>query len=238
MSAERITPRVRSHRRAGSVVFRTGIALTIFGAGAVLWGSLLPWQTLTVFDMPIAPPGLVGWGAATAACGLLALTRPRSAPLLALFLGLLCLGIATDARRTIGRATARRVLEVKQRLAPINARLEAIRLPPIEPFPSSVLARNFVGPGPEWTLWGGVLLVLGGTFRFAGNRLERTCAACGRFRGADRRVLFCDRCGTPADAFVRCSRCFTAAGRDDRFCVQCGFSLQSSSAEPGPAAGT
>lgn len=215
---------IASNRLPSLVLVGIGFTLVILGSGAVIWGSLLPWLTVKVFDVAIVVPGVVGLGAATAAIGLLTLTRSRSYPPITLLLGLLCLFIGNAAPIVIGRQVARQVLEIKQRLSPINERLEQVNLPPIEPFTGGVISQNYVGSGPLWTFWGGAMLVAGATLQFAGNRLRRTCAACGQYWHPGRDISFCSHCGAVASDLLRCKRCLEPLEKEDQFCVHCGTS--------------
>jgi hypothetical protein len=205
------------------MLYGLGFVFLLGGSGMILWGSLLPWLTLKVFGLPVLLPGVVGLGSVTAVLGLSALTRTRPFPLMNLLLGLICTVVGIQAQQVIGRTTARQILTVQQQLAPINAHLEQVNLPPIEPFSDSVIARNYVGPGPTWVVWGGIALATAGLLQFAGSRLERTCAYCHTFWRAGREIYFCPRCGKAARIASRCERCFTPLQRHDRFCTNCGM---------------
>jgi hypothetical protein len=194
----------------------------LIGAGLTCWGSILPWLTLKLFGMPIVLSGVVGLGSVTALLSLFALTRTRTFPLVNLVLGLLCALIGMQAQQFIGKTVTQQILGVRMRLAPVNARLEQVNLPPIEPFGDSISPHDYVGSGPGWVVWGGLAIAVGGVLQFAGGRLERTCAYCGIFWRPGRAIYFCSRCGKLAQAASRCTRCFTSLERQDRFCTNCG----------------
>jgi hypothetical protein len=187
-------------------------------------GGVLPWAQFAVFGIPLALPGLLTWGALTAGAGLLALTSARRVPLAGVALGLAAMVGGGVAQQAVGRGVVQTLLRVERALAPVNARLAEATLPPVEPFRSIRPARDYVGAGPTWTLWGGAALALGSACRFAGGRLRRTCASCGATWEVDRAddVIFCPRCGTQAAPVTGCRACHAPLRKGDRFCWRCG----------------
>ena len=205
-----------------------GLVLGGAGSIAVAVGAVLPWARFTVLGVDVALPGIAGWGALSLSGALLALFCLRRLPLLAVLLGLLAAGMGAHAQKETGRALKGRLLGLQQALAPVNDKLLRVGLPPVEPFAIGRPWREFVGPGPVWTFWGGAALALGGAALFAGMRLARTCPGCGALWSPERAgsIAFCPACGGRAgSAVTSCPACHAAAELDDRFCASCGVSL-------------
>jgi hypothetical protein len=204
----------------------TGTGLTFAGALALIIGGILPWARFQLLGAEIGIPGAVEWGAVTIVLGLLVLSVTvirRRLPLLVMAMGFVALGIGLRAQGETGRQVRGRMLSVENIIAPVNARLAQVALPPIEPFgPGLGRQQDYVGPGPLWTALGGAGLALGGTLGFVGGRLSRSCGSCGALWRTGRPVLFCPSCGTPATRIAICARCLTPREAGDRFCVACG----------------
>ena len=215
--------------RSGTAWLRwIGAAFTFAGALALVVGGILPWARFTLLGMEVGIPGVLEWGAVTMGIGLLVLSVQglrRRLPLLVLVLGFAGLGIGMQAQKEAGKVLRGRLLALENGLAPVNARLAQVTLPPIEPFgPSIGRSRDYLGPGPAWTIWGGVGLALGGTLGFVGGRLGRSCRSCGFTWRSGRIVHFCPSCGTSTGNDILCTRCQSPLEGRDRFCVSCGSS--------------
>lgn len=212
------------NRQVGNVLGLTGKGLALGGAAAVAVGGALPWAMLTVFGVPLALPGVLSlWGAVAIGLAALALTWSRSFPWVLIVLGAVAGWIGVEAEKTVGREVVAFKLRVEQALGPTNARLGQATLPPVEPFQGIGPAREHVGPGPVWVLWGGVALTFGGIGQVAGERLRRTCGNCGSAWGRHRDGLaYCPRCGTATDATPHCANCRQPLEKGDRFCSHCG----------------
>lgn len=212
------------NRRAGNVLQFLGRSIGIVGAGIVAIGGAMPWVLLTVFDIPLSLPGIVQWwGMATVGLAVLALTWSRNFPWLWLALGLLCMLAGQEAQRTVGREVISFKLRVSRALAPTNDKLAQVALPPIEPFPAIGRAQDHLGPGPIWTIWGGVGLMLGGGFQLLGGRLRRTCGTCRTvWSGKRDEPMYCPNCGTVTSTDPHCISCHRRLERNDHFCPTCG----------------
>lgn len=204
-----------------------GLILGGAGAAAVAVGAVLPWTRFGIFGTEFSIPGVMGWGALTLAAALAALVVGRRAPLLAVAVGMLALGVGAQAQRETGRAVKGRVLELQRSFDNVNSRLMQVGLPPIEPFERGRLWRDFVGPGPLWTFWGGAALAVGAAAVFAGERLGRSCPRCGITWSAIRagRVTFCPACGIRLGPITQCRACGGSVEPKDTFCATCGASL-------------
>ncbi len=204
-----------------------GALAGVAGALAVAAGGVLPWARLTVFGVVFGVPGVFGLGALTLSAALLALLAGRRFPLLAVVCGLLALGLGLHAQRETGKALRKRTLALESALWPVNDRLIRAGLSPVEPFPPGQRRADLVGPGPDWTLWGGAVLALGGLTRFAAQRLACQCPRCKRGWPAARRdrVTFCPACGERVGPFVRCPSCAEPVALGDVFCGVCRTSL-------------
>jgi hypothetical protein len=220
-------PAAKARRQNAVWLNRGGLTLRVLGALAVLVGSVLPWAKLTIFGVDLSLPGVAGLGAVTATLGLMALILPRALPLLGVALGLACLLIGGQTQRSVGRTILHYVLAIETRLAPVNAKLARVAIPPIEPFEGIGPAARYVGPGALWTAWGGAALALGGALQFAGGRLGRTCVSCGTVWPPDRLLNYCPRCGVFAATVPLCSACHEPLWSGDRFCGHCGTSVDS-----------
>ena len=203
-----------------------GFLLGSVGAALALAGALLPWAHLTVFGWDVSLPGIL-WSAGAftvflALLGLLALAR---LPLLTGTLGCLCLVAVGVGRSAPPREVVRKLLELRQTLAPVNARLEQVRLPTIEPFGEGVgRASEHAGPGSVVALWGAALLTRGGVSRFAGVRESRRCGACRTLWPSSRleNLRFCPACGVARFAGPHCAHCGEPLKPGDKFCFRCG----------------
>lgn len=217
--------------RSGSNWLRwTGAALTLGGALASIAGGILPWARFTLLGMVVGIPGALEWGAVTTGIGLLVLSvngLRRRLPLLVMILGLVGFGIGLQAQKETGRLMRGRLLSLENSLAPVNARLAQVTLPPIEPFgPGIGRSGDYLGPGPLWTIWGGAALALGGTLSFTGGRLGRSCGYCGCLWKTGRVVRFCPSCGKPTQKTDLCIQCRSPLEGKDRFCAACGTSAK------------
>ena len=205
-----------------------GFLLGSVGAALAVAGALLPWAHLTVFGWEFALPGIL-WsaGGATVFLALLSLFALARLPILTGVLGLVCFFAVAQGRSAPPREVVRRLLELRQTLAPVNARLEQVSLPPIEPFGAGVgRAADHAGPGGSVALWGAALLTLGGAVRFAGLRENRRCGGCRTLWGISRleTLRFCPSCGVARFPGPHCKNCGDPLAAHDRFCVRCGAS--------------
>ncbi len=203
-----------------------GTALTFGGALSLILGAILPWARFQILGTEVGIPGAAEWGAVTLIVGLLVLSVTglrRRMPLLVMVLGFVALSIGMRARDETGKQVRSRLLAVENSLAPVNARLAQVTLPPIEPFgPGLGRSQDYLGPGPFWTVLGGVGLALGGTLCFTGGRLGRSCRSCGVLWRTGRAVLFCPACGTGTGKTDLCVVCKSPLESRDRFCASCG----------------
>lgn len=203
-----------------------GAVLTFGGALSLIVGGILPWARFQILGTEIGIPGAVEWGAVTIVVGLLVLSVTglrRRLPLLVMVLGLVGLVIGMRAQEETGKHVRGRLLAVENSIAPVNARLAQVALPPIEPFgPGLGRSGDYLGPGPLWTVVGGACLALGGTLSFTGERLGRSCRRCGVLWRTGRTVLFCPSCGTSTGRTDACIRCLSSLESGDRFCASCG----------------
>lgn len=213
-------------RRRGPVWLRSvGNILSILSALGLILSSLLPWAQFTFFGNEVRFPGVIGWGMLTLLIGVLTLAAGwlRRLPLLMVLLGLLSILAALQAERDAGKAVRRRILETRMMMAPVNARLEQITLPPVEPFgPGIRPARDYVGPGPLYAAIAGSMLALGATLTFVGGRMGRSCGVCGALWREGRAVFFCPACGVSAGKSHLCPVCHNPREPGDHFCVRCG----------------
>ena len=206
----------------------SGAGFLLGGAGAMLAvaGALLPWAHLTVFGWEIALPGILwGAGAATVFLALLCLFALVRLPILTGVLGLVCFFTVALGRPAPPREVVRRLLELRQTLAPVNARLEQVSLPPIEPFGAGVgRVAEHTGPGSAVALWGAALLTLGGVSCFAGLRENSRCRSCRTFWERSRLefLRFCPVCGVARFPGPHCARCGEPRKSEDKFCLRCG----------------
>jgi hypothetical protein len=204
-----------------------GLVLALAGSAAVAVGAVLPWTRFTVFGALVSIPGVAGLGALSLCCGVLALLWARRLPLLGVLLGLVAFGIGAHAQQATGRAVKGRLLGLGQALAPVNDKLLRVGLPPVEPFELGRPWREFVGPGPAWTFWGGAALAVGSAAVFAGGRLRRSCPHCGAHWPPARAgsVAFCPACGKRVGPLACCPACRAAVLPGEKFCAACGVSL-------------
>ena len=202
--------------------------LTIAGALTALAGAVLPWIRLELFGVPVAVPGVAGLGLVGAAAAALALLRLRPFPVARLLLALIPLIVGVHGARSVGRDAARSLLSLQVRLAAVNARLEQVSLPPLEPFGAIGRRRELTGPGPLWMGWGGGLLVGGALAGIAAGRRRRTCLACGTLWRPERAswLAFCPACGARADGLRACGACRGPLEPGDQFCGSCGKSAE------------
>ncbi len=220
---------IRNKRRMARAVQWAGTGFAAVGIGCVLWGSVLPWATLPIFDLPFALPGLLFlWGGASVGAALWAGGRlgQRRLPWVICLLGLVPIYAGWIAPKQAGQFVRGFILHWEQVIAPTNAKLAQAALPPIEPFDGVKRPNDYIGPGIAWTLWGGVLLSGGGAAFAWGERRTRSCFNCGRAWAAPRTpdVSFCPSCGAFAVPLGpgRCANCRTPLQKGDAFCVACG----------------
>lgn len=206
-----------------------GIALVLAGAVGLVVAAALPWATLTVLNTPVALPGVaVGLGAITAAIGVICIAQfgiLRRFAYLGVALGLLAAYIGVRAEAETGKVIVQQLLAVQRRLAPVNARLAEVSMPPIEPFGSAIGSRrDHVGVGIGYTAWAGAVVATGSVLLLAGERLRRTCGNCSRAWNAKRgeTPAHCPRCGNKNTDETLCHRCNTPLLRGETFCVTCG----------------
>lgn len=220
---------LRKRQTAFAALRIAGGVTAAAGCAAIAYGAVLPWARFTVFGVDLTAPGVTGWGALSLSAALVALVSGRRFPLLGLLLGLLALGIGNQAQRETGRILKGRVLGLQQALVPVNDKLMRVGLPPIEPFPLGRPWRDYLGPGPLWTFWGGTLLAVGSAAIFAGDRLGRSCPRCGAQwrRARAGTVVFCPACGEPVAPLAACPACLAPAEPGDHFCTACGVALSS-----------
>ncbi|MBC8101107.1 MAG: zinc ribbon domain-containing protein [Cytophagales bacterium] len=213
-----------------------GTFLTFGGAFALVVGGVLPWMRFSLFGIAVGVPGVTGWGAATATIGLLTLSASllrRRAPLLVSVLGMVALIVGQRAQQETGPGFLKRLLAFENAIAPVNARLAQVALPPIEPFGAGIgRSRDYLGPGPLWTVVGGATLAIGAALTFAGGRLGRSCGHCGALWRTGRSVRFCPACGTDAGGPVLCLQCRTPLESGDGFCAVCGIPSGTPSGTP------
>jgi hypothetical protein len=200
------------------------------GALAVAVGGVLPWAHLTVFGMDLNVPGVVTGvaGATTLLAALIALTCLRAWPLVAVLCGLAALVIGARADEETGRVLRKQTLAIEVALMPVNAQLMRAGLPPVEPFPPGQRRRDLIGPGPRWALWGGAVLALGATLRFAAGRLAGACSRCGVRWPPERlgTITYCPACGERVGSGPQaCRVCRAPARSGDAYCAACGSPL-------------
>jgi hypothetical protein len=186
-------------------VRRLGAVIATIGALITLWGALLPWATFPFFGLQVALPGALIGGGWTLLIGLLALQFARRFPYFGVLLGIAATLLGVQARRDAPKRISRETLELRQRLTPINTRLEALHLAPIEPF-------------------GAALIFFGSLAIPIGARLRRGCACCGSLWPESRlaQIAFCPDCGTKSAETTLCAQCGTVHGPGDKFCIRCG----------------
>lgn len=213
-------------RRLGTWLWHGGRLLGSAGALGVLAGSIAPWVQLSLFGTALTAPGVLFAGAWSAAAGLVALSVLRRAPLVAALAGIVALGIGVSQGKLAVQSVTRQMLSLRMRLLPVNARLEQVRLSPIEPFGEA--GRAEPGPGPAWVTLGGAALLLGGVAAGLGARWRRSCPQC-RLVWSDERLptlLHCPGCGLRRTSARQCQSCWHVAEKTDKHCVHCGEALQ------------
>jgi|GEM_PF-2455624 hypothetical protein len=212
------------NRKIGTVLQFLGKGIGFTGAIVVVVGGVLPWMQLTVFNIPLAFPGMVTlWGAVAVGLAVLSLSWGRGVPWLWVAVGIACGVIGQSVAQTVGRDVVRYKLQVEQQLASVNSRLAQAAIPPLEPFPAIGTAKDHLGPGPVWVFWGGVVLTMGGMSQIVGGRLQRTCGNCGTTWAIGRTPLsYCPQCGTPLSEQSHCAMCRQPLSKSDRFCANCG----------------
>ena len=216
-------------RTVGRVLTGIGIVTVLMGAVGLIVAAALPWAILTVLNLPVSLPGAaLGWGAVTAGIGVIAIAQfgfLRRFAWLGIVLGLLAAYIGVRAQNETGKVIVQYLLRVQGRLAPINARLAEVTLPPIEPFGSGIGARkDHVGTGPGYTVWAGATLATGSLLLLVGERFRHTCSHCRRVWSAKRseHIPFCPHCGNRTSTELLCVRCASPLLRGERFCAECG----------------
>jgi hypothetical protein len=212
-------------RSIGFWVQRLGSVIATVGALITLRGVLLPWATFPFFGLQVTLPGALLGGGWTLLIGLLALQFARRFPYFGVLLGIAAMALGIQARRDAPKLISRETLQLRQRLTPINTRLEALHLAPIEPFGTAIARTEaFLGPGPLWVITGGALLFLGSLAIPIGARLRRGCACCGSLWPESRlgQIAFCPDCGTKSAETTLCAQCGTVYGPGDKFCIRCG----------------
>ena len=218
--------RQADRRRLGAWLWHGGRLLSGGGALGVLAGSVAPWVQLSLFGIPLAAPGVLFAGAWSAAAGLVGLSVLRRAPFVAAVAGLVALGIGVSQGKPAVQAVTRQILSLRMRLLPVNARLEQVRLSPIEPF--GEVSHAEPGPGPAWVALGGAVLLLGGVAAGLGERWRRSCPQC-QLVWSDERLptlLHCPGCGLRRTSARQCQNCWHVAEKSDKHCAHCGEALQ------------
>ena len=213
-------------RKLGTWLWHGGRLLGGGGALGVLAGSVAPWVQFSLFGIPLAAPGMLFAGAWSAAAGLVGLSALRRAPFVAAMTGLLALGIGMSQGKVAVQSVSRQILSLRMRLMPVNARLEQIRLSPIEPF--GEVSRAEPGPGPSWVVLGGAALLLAGIATAFGERWRRSCPQC-RLIWSDERLatlLHCPGCGLHRTSARQCQTCWHVAEKSDKHCAHCGEALK------------
>jgi hypothetical protein len=207
----------------------TGIAAVLCGAAGLVVAAALPWATLTVLNTPVFLPGVaLGLGGITAALGVIAIAQfgiLRRFAWLGIVLGLIAVYIGVRAQNETGKAVVGFLLTIQRRLAPINARLAEVSLPPIEPVGAGIGSRkDHVGAGPGYTIWAGATVAAGSLFLLVGERLRHTCPHCRRAWSAKHgeSTPFCPHCGSRTSTEVVCARCASPILRGEKFCAACG----------------
>ena len=224
-------PNPSPYRVAGTLLQILGGAATLAGGAALVVASALPWAKFTAFGAHIEVPGVLGVGSLTASLGLLLLAgfgTVRRFPLLGVLLGVAAWQTGVYAERETGKLIVRYLLAVNVRLAPVNARLAEVNLPPVEPFGGAIGAwRDHMGIGITYTEQAGQVAALGSVALLAGGIARRTCRFCHRTWRAKRgdNPHFCPNCGGTAHAVPLCPRCASETERGERFCPNCGESL-------------
>ncbi|MBC7807249.1 MAG: hypothetical protein H7145_14000 [Akkermansiaceae bacterium] len=218
-----------SFRTLGRVTTGFGIAAVLLGAAGLVVAAALPWATLTVLNTPLYLPGAaLGVGAITAGLGVVAIAQfgfLRRFAWVGVVIGLIAMYIGIRAQSETGKAVVGFLLTVQRRLAPINARLAEVSLPPIEPVGSAIGSRkDHVGSGPGYTTWAGATVAAGSLLLLVGERLRHTCRNCRRAWSAKHgeTTPFCPHCGTRTSTDVVCARCAAPILRGERFCAACG----------------
>ena len=219
----------KRRRQAARGAQWAGTVLAAIGILCVFWGGILPWANLSVWGVPIVLPGLVfAWGGASVGAALLAGARlgQKRFPWAVAVLGLLPVCAGFFAPKQAGQAVRGFILRIENTLAPTNARLAQAAISPLEPFSGVGSAQSYVGPGPSWTLWGGILTTVGGLLFAGAERQTRTCFGCGKAWAVSRAdaISFCPSCGRFASSLGlhRCGKCHSPLAKGDRFCVVCG----------------
>lgn len=220
------SPKQQDRRKLGAWLWHGGRLLGSGGALGVLAGSVAPWVQLSLFGVPLAAPGVLFAGAWSAAMGMIGLASLRRAPLVAALAGVVALGVGVSQGQVAVKSVSRQILSLRMRLMPVNARLEQVRLSPIEPF--GEVSKAEPGPGPKWVVLGGALLTLGGIAATLGERWRRSCPQC-RLVWSDERLstlLHCPGCGLRRTSARQCQTCWHVAQRSDTHCSTCGEVLQ------------
>lgn len=222
------SPRSEARRRTRGLngLRWAGMALLFSGGIATAVGAVLPWAQFMVFGVSFVIPGVMGMGALTLVAAAAALLYGRRFPLAAVLAGLCAVGIGLTAKQETGRAIKQRLLGLDRALLPVNDKLMRAGLPPIEPFPFT-RRDDHLGPGPQWTLWGGAAIAIGAAGLFSGARLLRSCPRCAATWSPTRigQVTFCPGCGFRVGPLVACPACRAEVEADDRFCAACAASL-------------
>lgn len=218
-----------SPRTVGYVLTGLGITAVLLGAAGLIVAAALPWATLTVLNTPISLPGAaLGVGAITAGLGVIAIAQfgfLRRFAWVGIVLGLIAVYIGVRAQNETGKVVVGFLLTVQRRLAPINARLAEVSLPPIEPVGSGIGSRkDHIGPGPGYTIWAGATVAAGSLLLLVGERLRHTCMHCRRAWSAKHgeTTPFCPHCGNRTSTTIVCARCASPILRGERFCAACG----------------
>ncbi|MBC8140178.1 MAG: zinc ribbon domain-containing protein [Armatimonadetes bacterium] len=213
----------------GFILTVLGIVSVLSGAAGLVIAAALPWATVTLLNTPLAIPGLaLGWGGVTAGIGVICVAQfgiLRRFAYLGIALGVAAAYIGVRAERETGESVVRYLLNVQRRLAPVNARLAEVTLPPIEPFGAAIKTRrDYVGAGVGYTIWAGGVVAAGSVLLVAGERLRRTCGYCRRAWSAKRgeTVSFCTNCGKQPASVPLCAGCATPLLRGEKFCPVCG----------------
>ncbi len=211
--------------------------LTLGGAGLVTAGALGPWASVTLFhNIAVSIPGpFFLSGNICLATGVLVLLGARRSPLLCLLGAVLALWQVTEARVQVPRLVRHQVIGAQMALFPWNSLLTQFHIREVQVSDYSVPDAALLGPGLQWTGWGGALLLAGAVFGLPsdpvfgwviGRAVRVACRRCGARWPLARGAQFCPECGEPVVKGRRvCPHCRAEASGNDKHCIACGLLL-------------